>query len=132
MNKMGKVLRCLTRDGAVMAMVMDSADIAAQAEKFHATSAVVTAALGRLLTAASMMGIMLKGKDDTVTLKINGGGPAGTLIAVSDSAGLLCLQRLYSGLLDLERQAGHPRSSGCERRFGERRHAVCHTGFRQR
>ena len=84
---MGKVLRCLTRDGAVMAMVMDSADIAAQAEKFHATSAVVTAALGRLLTAASMMGIMLKGKDDTVTLKINGGGPAGTLIAVSDSAG---------------------------------------------
>lgn len=87
MNKMGKVLRCLTRDGAVMAMVMDSADIAAQAEKFHATSAVVTAALGRLLTAASMMGIMLKGKDDTVTLKINGGGPAGTLIAVSDSAG---------------------------------------------
>ena len=46
-----------------------------------------TAALGRLLTAASMMGDMLKGADDSVTLRLNGGGPAGSLIAVSDSKG---------------------------------------------
>lgn len=84
---MGKVLRCLTQDATVMAMVMDASDIVAQAEQYHKTSAVTTAALGRLLTAASMMGIMLKGKDDTITLKVNGGGPAGLVMAVSDSHG---------------------------------------------
>lgn len=84
---MGKVLRCLTQDATVMAMVMDAGDIVAQAEQYHKTSAVTTAALGRLLTAASMMGIMLKGKDDTITLKVNGGGPAGLVMAVSDSHG---------------------------------------------
>ncbi len=84
---MGKLIRCLTTDATVMAMVLDSTDIVAEAERMHQPSAVVTAALGRLLTAASMMGVMLKGKDDTVTLKINGGGPAGVVTAVSDSEG---------------------------------------------
>jgi len=86
---MAKVLRCLTQDATVMAMVIDASDIVATAEQLHKTSAVTTAALGRLLTAASMMGIMLKGKDDTVTLKINGDGPAGMLMAVSDSKGFV-------------------------------------------
>ena len=45
-------------------------------ERLHKTSAVTTAALGRLLTAASMMGIMLKSTQDSVTLQIKGGGPA--------------------------------------------------------
>ncbi len=84
---MGKIYRCLTQDATVMAMAMDARDIVASAEQFHTTSAVVTAALGRLLTATSMMGVMLKGQKDTVTLKLNGGGPIGTLIAVSDSHG---------------------------------------------
>lgn len=84
---MGKLIRCLTTDATVMAMVLDSTDIVARAEQIHQPSAVVTAALGRLLTAASMMGVMLKGRDDTVTLKINGGGPAGVVMAVSDSEG---------------------------------------------
>ncbi len=84
---MGKLIRCLTTDATVMAMVLDSTDIVARAEQIHTSSAVVTAALGRLLTAASMMGVMLKGRDDTVTLKINGGGPAGVVTAVSDSEG---------------------------------------------
>lgn len=84
---MSKVIRCLTSDAAVMAMVLDSTGIVARAEQLHHPSAVVTAGLGRLLTAASMMGIMLKGKDDSVTLKISGGGPAGTMLAVSDSGG---------------------------------------------
>ena len=84
---MGKTIRCLTRDGTVMAMAMDATDVVARAETIHETSAVITAALGRTLTAASMMGIMLKGKDDTVTLKLSGGGPAGTVLAVSDSLG---------------------------------------------
>lgn len=84
---MGKIYRCLTKDATVMAMAMDARDIAAQAEQIHGTSAAVTAGLGRLLTAASMMGVMLKGKTDTVTLKVSGGGPAGTLLAVADSQG---------------------------------------------
>ena len=53
----------------------------------HKTSAVTSAALGRLLCAASLMGSALKGKDDSLTLRINGGGPAGTVMAVSDSEG---------------------------------------------
>ena len=84
---MGSCIRCLTRDGAVMAMAVDATDIVAEAERIHRTSAVVTAALGRTLTAASLMGVMLKGRDDSVTVKINGGGPVGQLLAVSDSEG---------------------------------------------
>ena len=84
---MGKVIRCLTKDATVMAMVIDSTDIVAEAERIHKSSAVITAALGRLLTGASLMGIMLKGKEDTLTLKLSGGGPSGTVMAVSDSYG---------------------------------------------
>lgn len=84
---MSKLIRCLTTDATVMAMVLDSTDIVAKAEQIHHTSAVVTAALGRLLTGASMMGIMLKGADDSLTLKVSGGGPIGTVMAVTDSRG---------------------------------------------
>lgn len=84
---MGKLIRCITSCGQVMATAVDTTDIVAKAEQVHTTSAVVTAALGRLLTAASMMGNMLKGKDDSITLKIAGGGPCGSLIAVSDYDG---------------------------------------------
>ena len=84
---MGKLIRCLTRDATVMALFVDSTDIVARAEQIHQPSAVVTAALGRLLTGASMMGVMMKGREDTLTLKLAGGGPAGTVMAVSDSGG---------------------------------------------
>ncbi len=84
---MAKVLRCLTQDATVMAMVIDSSDIVARAEQIQQSSAVTTAALGRLLTAASMMGVMLKGKDDTMTLKVRGEGPTGMVMAVADSEG---------------------------------------------
>ena len=84
---MGKLFRTITSDGLVMATAVDTTDIVARAEEIHRTSAVSTAALGRLLTAASMMGNMLKGKDDTITLRIAGDGPIGSIIAVSDSNG---------------------------------------------
>lgn len=84
---MGKIVRYITEDGSAFILAADTMDIAARAEQIHHTSAVTTAALGRLLTAASMMGDMLKGADDSVTLRLNGGGPAGSLIAVSDSKG---------------------------------------------
>lgn len=84
---MGKAIRCITRDGAAVAVALDATDIVARAEQIHQTSAVVTAALGRTLAAASIMGLMLKGKEDSVTLRIDGGGPAGRILAVSDNGG---------------------------------------------
>ena len=76
---MGKLIRCITSEGAVMVSAVDSTDIVAKAEQIHKTSAVITAALGRMLTAVSMMGNMLKGKDNSISMKIDGGGPAGAI-----------------------------------------------------
>lgn len=84
---MGKIVRYITEDGSAFVIAADTTDVVGRAEQIHQTSAVNTAALGRLMTAASMMGDMLKGKDDSITLRMNGGGPAGSLIAVSDSEG---------------------------------------------
>ena len=84
---MGTCIRCLTTDATVMVMGLDSTDIVAKAEQIHKTSAVTTAALGRTLTAASMMGVMLKNTEDTVTLRLDGGGPAGRVTAVADGRG---------------------------------------------
>ena len=84
---MGKLIRCITSDGEVMATAVDTTDIVGRAEEIHKTSAVCTAALGRLLTAGAMMGNMLKGKDDSITLRINGDGPTGSVIVVSDFNG---------------------------------------------
>ena len=86
-DEMGKLVRCISSDGTLTVMAADTTDIVNTAQEIHKTSAVVSAALGRLLTAACLMGSSLKGKDDSVTLRINGGGPAGTILAVSDSSG---------------------------------------------
>ena len=84
---MGKLIRCITSEGAVMVSAVDSTDIVAKAEQIHKTSAVITAALGRMLTAVSMMGNMLKGKDNTISLKIDGNGPVGAITVSADSTG---------------------------------------------
>lgn len=84
---MGKIVRTLSEDGCVLCAALDSTDIVREVAKMHGSSPVVTAALGRLATAASMMGAMLKYKDDELTLRINGGGPVGTITAVSDYRG---------------------------------------------
>ena len=84
---MGELVRAISENGGIIALAIDSTDIVSQMERTHRTSAVVTAALGRLLTAASLMGSMLKAEDDSITLRVNGGGPAGSLIAVTDYMG---------------------------------------------
>lgn len=84
---MGKLIRTITSDGAIMATALDSTDIVAKAEQYFQTSAVVTAALGRLLTATSIMGNMMKGEKDTVTVRINADGPIGALVCVADAKG---------------------------------------------
>ena len=84
---MGKIVRYITTDGSAFVVACDSTDMIAEAERIHKPSAPVTAGIGRLLTAASMMGVMLKGKDDDVTLRFYGNGPAGPVTAISDSQG---------------------------------------------
>ncbi len=84
---MGKLVRMISEDGTLTVMAADTTDIAARAEQIHNTTAVTSAALGRLLTAACFMGIVLKGKDNSVTVRLNGSGPAGSVIAAADSYG---------------------------------------------
>ena len=84
---MGKAIRCISLDGTLTVMAVNSTDIVEKAQQIHKTSAVCSAALGRLLTAASLMGMVLKGRDDSVTLRLRGDGPAGTVMGVSDSSG---------------------------------------------
>ena len=84
---MGKLVRTLSKDGSVMACAIDATDIVSEIERIHKTSAVVSAALGRLAAAASMMGCMLKAANQSVTLRMKGNGPIGSMIAVADSYG---------------------------------------------
>ena len=84
---MGRIVRTISKDASVVCSAIEGKDIVAEIEKIHKTSAVCTAALGRLALGTSLLGFGLKGKDDSITLRINGGGPAGSLIAVSDSYG---------------------------------------------
>ncbi len=84
---MGRIVRAISKDASVVCSAIEGKDIVSEIERIHKTSAVCTAALGRLALGASLLGFGLKGKDDSITLRINGGGPAGSLIAVSDSFG---------------------------------------------
>ena len=84
---MDRLIRCITSNGAIMASAVDSTVLVATAQQVHNTSPVATAALGRLLTGASIMGAMLKKEDASLTLKINGGGPLGSVVAIADSHG---------------------------------------------
>lgn len=84
---MAHLVRGISDDGCVLVVTADTTDISETAREYHNTSKVCTAALGRALTAASFMGIMLKGADSSVTLRFNGKGPAGSVIAVSDCEG---------------------------------------------
>ena len=77
----------MTRDGSARAVIIISTDIVNEAVKMKHTSPTATAALGRVMTAASLMGTMLKEKNDRLTLTFSGDGPAGKIIAVSDYEG---------------------------------------------
>ena len=84
---MDKIIRCITSDGAVMVSAIDSTDIVYKASIIHHTSPVASAALGRLLSAASMMGAQLKGSKSTLNIRFEGDGELGAFMAVADSDG---------------------------------------------
>lgn len=84
---MGRIVRTISKDASVVCSAIDGKDIVSRIEQIHKTSAVVTAGLGRLAMAASLLGFGLKGDNDSVTVRVAGDGPAGALICVSDSMG---------------------------------------------
>ena len=81
------LVRAMSCDGWIKATAVSSRGIVERARGMQHSSPIATAALGRLLTAASMIGNMQKIDNGSVTLQIKGGGPLGTLLAVSDAAG---------------------------------------------
>ena len=84
---MDYIVRMITKDAPIVAMAIQGHDLVNRAQEIHHTFPVATAALGRTLLIASMMGEQLKEKDGSVTIRVQGGGPLGTILAVSDSEG---------------------------------------------
>lgn len=81
------LIRGIDKLGRLRIFVASTTNLVEEARGMHGTSPTATAALGRSLTAASMMGIMMKNDNDTLTLKINGGGPIGNILIVSKNKG---------------------------------------------
>ena len=81
------IIRATAAEGQIRAFAATTRGVVEKARAAHNTSPVATAALGRLLTAGGMMGIMMKGKDDILTLRIEGDGPIEGLTVTADSAG---------------------------------------------
>lgn len=84
---MDEIVRAVTKDGLVKISAVSGRDFVEKARKLHDLSPVATAALGRTLCAASILGDLLKEDGASVTLRLNGGGPLGSVVAVADSAG---------------------------------------------
>ena len=82
-----QLVRAISKDGFVKAVAVSTRELTERARQIHKTLPVATAALGRTLAAASMMGNMLKGEGSSLTLQIKGDGPLGRILAVSDSEG---------------------------------------------
>ena len=109
------IVRAITADGFVKAMAIASTDLVERARSIHHTTPTATAALGRVLTAASMMGNLQKVENGALTLQIKGGGPLGTILATSDATGnvrgyvhnpSITLLEKYAGKLDVGAAVG--------------------------
>ena len=86
---MDKIIRATAGDGYIKMAVITARDTVERARAIHHCSPTASAALGRTLCAASMLGESMKEENATLTVRINGGGEAGSVVAVSDSAGFV-------------------------------------------
>ena len=84
---MGRLLRAISDNKTINMIVIDSKDMVEEARTVHQCTPVATAALGRVITAGTMMGVMMKEKNAKLTLQFKGGGPLGLLVCVSNSQG---------------------------------------------
>lgn len=82
-----RLVRAITADGMVKATAVTTRELTERARQIHKTLPVVTAALGRTLAAASMMGNALKSDGASLSIQVRGGGPVGAIVAISDSEG---------------------------------------------
>ena len=110
-----EIVRAMTGDGLVKAVAVTGRDLVERARNIHTLLPMATAALGRTLLGASMMGDMLKEEKGSLTLQIKGGGPLGTILAVSDCEGNVRgyvqnpqveLMEKYQGKLDVGAAVG--------------------------
>ncbi|MBV1757529.1 MAG: Hsp33 family molecular chaperone HslO [Dethiosulfatibacter sp.] len=81
------IIRGIDKNITFRFFAVDTKEVVEQARIYHNTTPVASAALGRVLTASLMMGYALKNKEDKLTVKINGGGPLGTILVTADSMG---------------------------------------------
>ena len=84
---MDKLVRAITKDGMVKATAVTTKELTERARQIHKSLPVATAALGRTMAAASMMGNALKDDGASLTVQIRGGGPLGAIVVVSDNEG---------------------------------------------
>ena len=84
---MDEIVRAVTTDGFVKISAITARGAVERAREIHDLSPTASAALGRTLCAAGMLGELMKEDDASLTIRVNGGGPAGSIIAVSDSCG---------------------------------------------
>jgi molecular chaperone Hsp33 len=81
------IVRATAADSQIRVFAATTRDMVERARQAHNTSPVATAALGRLLTAGAMMGTMMKGENDLLTLQVEGSGPLGGMTVTADSKG---------------------------------------------
>lgn len=115
MDNKDYIVRASLANDSVRAFAISSTHLVAEARERHKTLPVVTAALGRLLSAGAIMGSMMKGEKDIVTITLKGDGPAGYITVTADSHGHVKgfpgnpnvdIPRKYAGKLDVGTAVG--------------------------
>jgi len=87
------LIKAMAQNGDVRIIAAETTGMVSEAARIHGTSPTATAAFGRMLTAGSIMGSMLKNREDSITIQIDGGGPAKGILVTGRTNGLV--QRLY-------------------------------------